>query len=102
MSAVKLIESLYSVDQEASTSPVSEAEAMDAYSNVVTSVAEKLSPSVASLRVGRRGRGGRQMLGSGSAVVISPDGFLLTSAHLVARGDRRGAVVLAGPRGALR
>ncbi|HXA43004.1 MAG TPA: trypsin-like peptidase domain-containing protein [Candidatus Solibacter sp.] len=87
MSAIKLIESLYSVDQEAPASPASEAEAMDAYSNVVTSVAEKLSPSVASLRVGRRGRGGRQMLGSGSAVVISPDGFLLTSAHVVAGGD---------------
>src|SRR5258708_2609172 len=98
MSAVKLIERLYSVDQEASTSPVSEAEAMDAYSNVVTSVAEKLSPSVASLRVGRRGRGGRQMLGSGSAVVISPDGFLLTSAHVVAGGDGGTASFVCGPR----
>src|SRR5258708_30249529 len=86
MSAVKLIESLYSVDQEASASPASESEAMDAYSNVVTSVAESLSPSVASLRVGRRGRGGRQMLGSGSAVGVSPDGFLLTSAPVVPRG----------------
>src|SRR5258708_25955207 len=96
MSAVKVIESLCSVDQEASTSPVAEDEAMDAYSNVVTSVAEKLSPSVASLRVGRRGRGGRQMLGSGSAVVISPDGFLLTSAHVVAGGGRGTASVIYG------
>src|SRR5258708_9692119 len=87
MSAVKLIASLYSAEQEASPAPASESEALDAYSNVVTSVAEKLSPSVASLRVGRRGRGGRQMLGSGSAVVISHDGFLLTSAHVVAGGD---------------
>jgi S1-C subfamily serine protease len=87
MSAVKLIESLYSTEQDASAPPATEAEAMDAYSNVVTSVAERLSPSVASLRVGRRGRGGRQMLGSGSAVVISRDGFLLTSAHVVAGGD---------------
>jgi S1-C subfamily serine protease len=57
---------------------------------VVTTVAEKLSPSVASLRVGRTVRGGRQAQGSGSAVVISPDGYLLTSAHVVA-GARNGS-----------
>src|SRR5258708_33674347 len=93
MSAVKLIESLYSVDQEASASPASEAEAMDAYSNVVTSVAEKLSPSVASLRVGRRGRGGRQMLGSGSAGGVRPHRFLLASAPVGGRGGRGPATV---------
>jgi S1-C subfamily serine protease len=87
MSAVKLIESLYSAEQDASATATTEAEAMDSYSTVVTSVAERLSPSVASLRVGRRGRGGRQLLGSGSAVVISRDGFLLTSAHVVTGGD---------------
>jgi serine protease Do len=39
-------------------------------------VAERLSPSVASLRVRR---------GAGSGVVITPDGFMLTSAHVVGR-----------------
>jgi len=57
-------------------------EALDAYSSVVTGVAEVLIPSVASLRVRRRIRGGRAE-GAGSAVVITPDGFLLTSAHVV-------------------
>src|SRR5918999_108728 len=57
--------------------------ALDAYSSVVTRVAELLIPSVASLRVRRRLPGGRAE-GAGSAVVITPDGFLLTSAHVVA------------------
>jgi len=68
----------------------SEAEALDAYSNAVISVAERLAPSVANLRVAHRGRGGRRLNGGGSAVVITPDGFLLTSAHVVARSDGRG------------
>jgi S1-C subfamily serine protease len=68
----------------------SEAEALDAYSNAVISVAERLAPSVANLRVSHRGRRGRVLNGGGSAVVITPDGFLLTSAHVVARSDGRG------------
>ena len=59
-------------------------EALDAYSTVVTRVAERLIPSVASLRITRRVPGGRRAEGAGSAVVVTPDGFLLTSAHVVA------------------
>src|SRR5438034_5550275 len=71
-------------------SEVSEEEALDAYSLAVTTVAERLSPSVANLRVSRRVRGGRILDGGGSAVVITPDGFTLTSAHVVARTEGRG------------
>src|SRR5438034_7480486 len=67
-----------------------EDEPLDAYSLAVTSVAERLSPSVANLRVSRRVRGGRILDGGGSAVVITPDGFTLTSAHVVARTEGRG------------
>ena len=87
MTALTLTESLYSAEQTATIPAPTEGEALDAYSSVVTSVSEKLSPSVASLRVGRQGRRGRQLMGSGSGVVISPDGFLLTSAHVVAGAD---------------
>jgi serine protease Do len=59
-----------------------DAEALDAYSRTVTSVAERLRDSVANLRVGRRTRRGRAE-GGGSGVVITPDGYLLTSAHVV-------------------
>lgn len=56
---------------------------LDAYSRVVAEVAERLLPSVASLRVLRRVAGGRMPAGSGSGVVVTPDGFLVTSAHVV-------------------
>jgi serine protease Do len=74
----------------AAASVPTEAEALDAYSRVVTTVAERLSPSVANLRVSRRVRGGRRLDGAGSGVVITPDGFMLTSAHVVDRTDGSG------------
>jgi S1-C subfamily serine protease len=67
-----------------------ETEALDAYSRAVMAVADRLAPSVASLRVMRRTRGGQMPAGAGSAVVLTPDGFLLTNAHVVGRSDVRG------------
>jgi serine protease Do len=72
-----------------SAEEVVEEEALDAYSRAVIAVAERLSPSVANLRVSRRVRGGRQLAGGGSGVVVTPDGFMLTSAHVVAGRDSR-------------
>ncbi len=68
-----------------------ERDALDAYSTTVTSVAERVLPAVASLRVGHPGRGG-----AGSAVVITPDGFLVTSAHVVAQGGSASASFIDG------
>ncbi|MEU1688676.1 trypsin-like peptidase domain-containing protein [Micromonospora sp. NPDC005707] len=59
--------------------------ALDAYSRVVSGVAARVLPSVAALAV-RTARGA----GAGSAVVIGPDGLLLTSAHVV-QGARDGS-----------
>jgi S1-C subfamily serine protease len=67
-----------------------EAEALDAYSRTVTGVAERLAPSVANLRVLRSTGRGRVPAGAGSAVVLTHDGFLITSAHVVAGRDRAG------------
>ena len=75
--------------EEPDAAAPTDAEALDAYSRVVTTVARELAPSVANLRVSRRLRGGRTALGAGSAVVITPDGHLLTSAHVV-EGAREG------------
>ena len=69
----------------------SDADALDAYSSVITTVARDLAPSVANLRVYRRVRGGRRVAGGGSAFVIAGDGFLVTSAHVV-EGSASGGV----------
>jgi S1-C subfamily serine protease len=68
---------------DAGGTSLEEQEALDAYSATVVSVARKVVPSVAALRVGR---GNRQ--GAGSAVVLTSDGYLLTSAHVVTGVDR--------------
>src|SRR5580693_604687 len=67
----------------------SEAEvaALDAYSQVVVSVAEQLTPRVAALQVSRRRPDGSVAAGAGSAVVFTKDGFLLTNAHVVGRAE---------------
>src|SRR5207244_6309489 len=67
-----------------------EAEALDAYSRTVSGIAERLAPSVANLRILRATRRGRAPAGGGSGVVLTPDGYLLTSAHVVAGRDRIG------------
>ena len=71
-----------------------EREALDAYSQIVSTVAERVLPSVASLRVSRSGspRDG----GAGSGVVITPDGYLVTSAHVVAQARSASASFIDG------
>lgn len=51
---------------------------LDAYSNAVMAVVERVGPSVVQVTDGR---------GAGSGVVIAPDGYVLTNAHVVERGD---------------
>jgi len=76
---------------------VDEEQALDAYSSIVTRVAEEVLPSVASLQVMRAVAGGRVPRGSGSAVVLTGDGFLVTSAHVV-HGGNGGTATLADGR----
>jgi S1-C subfamily serine protease len=55
-----------------------EAEALDAFSRVVVRVAETIMPAVVNIRAEQGTRGG-----SGSGVLFTPDGFLLTNHHVV-------------------
>jgi len=80
-------------DTERNDTERTDAEALDAYSETVVTVAERVVPSVAALGVAAAG--GRQ--GAGSAVVLTADGYLLTSAHVVA-GARRGTATFADGR----
>ncbi len=59
---------------------------LDSYSRTVSWVAEKLLPSVAALKVEDQAH---RPVGAGSAVLISADGLLVTSAHVV-QGSNRG------------
>jgi S1-C subfamily serine protease len=70
--------------------------ALDAYSAVVTSVARTLLPTVVALTTRRQGRRGAWHDGSGSGVVITPDGFMVTSAHVVEGCTRGGASFVDG------
>jgi S1-C subfamily serine protease len=63
---------------------------LDAYSQIVAGVAAGLTPRVASLRVPQEG--GRGAQSQGSAVVFTPDGFLLTNAHVVGSASRGSAL----------
>jgi S1-C subfamily serine protease len=72
-------------DTPASPAPgqPNEGEALDAFSRVVVTVAEKLRPAVVNLRVGKGMRGG-----TGSGVLFAPDGFLLTNHHVVQGSEK--------------
>jgi S1-C subfamily serine protease len=78
--------------------PPAAADPLDAYSRTVIGVAERLAPSVVSLQVTRSTRRGRLPAGAGSGVVLTHDGFILTSAHVVARSDARGRAALTDGR----
>jgi S1-C subfamily serine protease len=99
MSSIQFIDALLADadrDQRGELGP-SDDEALDAYSRVVSGVAERVIGSVASLRISRRLPGSRQAQGSGSAVAITPDGFLVTSAHVV-EGTEKGRASMADGR----
>jgi S1-C subfamily serine protease len=77
----------------------SDVELLDAYSRAVTTVVETVGPAVVSLFVdGEAAAGSMESGGAGSGVVIAPDGYILTNAHVVRRAKRIHAAFTDGAR----
>ncbi|WP_425374325.1 S1C family serine protease [Lichenihabitans psoromatis] len=74
--------------QPAAPSSLSETALFDAYSQAVVDVVDRVGPSVVRIDV-KRGDGSAG--GSGSGVIVSPDGLILTNSHVV-QGSRRADV----------
>ena len=82
---------------DADTVPELDEELLDAYSRAVVAVVEEIGPAVVSLAVGNAREHGPEPYGSGSGVLITPDGYLLTNSHVV-RGARQVEVTLTDGR----
>jgi len=94
MASLRLIDSSseprHTIRKSLEAEQLPDSEAFDAYSRTVSGVAERLGPSVAHLTVTRRGRRGPRLAGAGSGVAITPDGYMLSAAHVIAGTDGRG------------
>ena len=63
---------------------------LDAYSRAVTDVVDSVGPAVVRLAVhgGDNGRAGRSRGGTGSGVIVAPDGLILTNSHVAGIASR--------------
>ena len=67
----------------AEPAPVNDQPLLDAYSNAVIDVTERVGPAVVRVETGPKVRNARERGGLGSGIVISPDGLVLTNSHVV-------------------
>ena len=69
--------------QTAKQAPVNDQALLDAYSNAVIDVTDRVGPAVVRVETGPKVRNARERGGLGSGIVISPDGLVLTNSHVV-------------------
>lgn len=65
------------------SAPVDDRALLDAYSNAVIDVTDRVGPAVVRVETGPKAPNGRERGGLGSGIVISPDGLVLTNSHVV-------------------
>jgi S1-C subfamily serine protease len=81
------------VDQERG---VEDRELLDSYSRSVVSVVERVGPAVVSIVAGGRARQGPGVVGAGSGVIFTPDGYVLTNSHVVHEAINLGVTLTDG------
>lgn len=92
----------FGVAESRGAQAASDDELLDAYSRAVTSVADRVSPSVVNIDVHRRVEGSArrriEAQGSGSGFLFTPDGFVLTNSHVVRGADGLAVTLYDGRR----
>jgi len=79
------------------SSGVDDRELLDSYSRAVVAVVEHVGPAVVSIAAGAR-RPGRaaDVVGAGSGVIFTPDGYVLTNSHVVHEATDLGVTLTDG------
>ena len=68
--------------------PPDDSTLLDAYSRAVIDVVDRVGPAVVGLAVRGPNNGGQSRGGSGSGVVVAPDGLILTNSHVAGSASR--------------
>ncbi len=98
MTAIPLSTNVKFISASAAPAPAEDAAVLDAYSRAVIDVVEAVSPAVVRLdvRPADNARAEQRHAGSGSGVMVSPDGLVLTNSHVVGGASRLRAATADG------